>query len=198
MNAGDVRDRILNEAKHLFAHKGFGATSVREVVDAVGVTKPTLYYWFSNKDALFLEVVGAQVAMLRELVSQTLGGPGGAVDRLHAFVAAYIDAAVHDPDGVRLMMTVQHPNDAGQPEVDLLSVQQHTIDAVRDVLEGGRVDGAVREDVDPCVAALALLGAANMHIVAAVHGMGLPEDVVDRLLSTFLHGVARCTATPSS
>ncbi|MCA9571717.1 MAG: helix-turn-helix transcriptional regulator, partial [Myxococcales bacterium] len=40
MNETDARSRILAEATRLFGCKGFGATSVREVVDAAGVTKP--------------------------------------------------------------------------------------------------------------------------------------------------------------
>ena len=52
----ELRTRILREATRLFAEKGYAATSVREVVEASGCTKPALYYYFKSKDALFLEV----------------------------------------------------------------------------------------------------------------------------------------------
>ena len=38
------KERILIAAATLFANKGYAGTSVREIVEAAGVTKPTLYY----------------------------------------------------------------------------------------------------------------------------------------------------------
>lgn len=186
----DVRSRILLAATRLFGQRGFGATSVREVVDAAGVTKPTLYYWFENKDALFVQCVQAKVEELRAIVQESFSGPGPLASRLERFVDRYIDRALADEDGVRLMMTVQHPVDDGQPEVDLFSVQTENIVAITEVIDAGRGDGSVRPDVDPVLVALSLLGSANMHVLAALHGMPLPDDLAARIVRHFLHGVA--------
>jgi TetR/AcrR family transcriptional regulator len=40
----EVRKRLLKAALELFTKKGFAATSVREIVEIAGVTKPVLYY----------------------------------------------------------------------------------------------------------------------------------------------------------
>ena len=45
-------DRILQVAIILFAQKGYEATSTREIVEAAGVTKPMLYYYFGSKEGL--------------------------------------------------------------------------------------------------------------------------------------------------
>lgn len=52
-----ARERILREATRLFGHAGYAGASVREVVEAAGVTKPTLYYYFKNKEDLFRQAV---------------------------------------------------------------------------------------------------------------------------------------------
>ena len=42
-------DRILKKALELFSEKGYDATSVREICEAAGITKPTLYYFYGSK-----------------------------------------------------------------------------------------------------------------------------------------------------
>lgn len=51
------RDRLLLAAQKLFAIKGYRGTGVQEIVEAVGVTKPTLYYYFGSKAGLYRTLV---------------------------------------------------------------------------------------------------------------------------------------------
>ncbi|MGC6458739.1 MAG: TetR/AcrR family transcriptional regulator [Akkermansiaceae bacterium] len=53
----DTEDRLFEEALTLFATQGFAATSVREIIEAVGLSKPVLYYYFDNKIDLFTKLV---------------------------------------------------------------------------------------------------------------------------------------------
>lgn len=48
----DNRANILNCALQLFASKGYDGVGVQEIVDAAGVTKPTLYHYFGSKGGL--------------------------------------------------------------------------------------------------------------------------------------------------
>ena len=45
-------EKILQVAMGFFAQKGYEATSTREIVEAAGVTKPMLYYYFGSKEGL--------------------------------------------------------------------------------------------------------------------------------------------------
>ena len=47
-----TRDHILIVALELFATKGFGATSIREVAEKVGITKSSIYGHFANKEQI--------------------------------------------------------------------------------------------------------------------------------------------------
>ena len=49
-----MRDRILSEAMHLAASRGFEATSIQAIADAVGIRKQSLLYHFSSKEILHL------------------------------------------------------------------------------------------------------------------------------------------------
>ena len=48
-----IRERIAEVATRLFCEKGFGQTTVSEIVARAGVTKPVLYYYFGSKAGLF-------------------------------------------------------------------------------------------------------------------------------------------------
>ncbi len=47
-----VARHIARTAARLFAERGYDATSVREIVEAAGVAKPTMYYYFRSKEGL--------------------------------------------------------------------------------------------------------------------------------------------------
>ncbi len=52
-----VKELVLKSAAALFNRKGYTATTVREIVAAVGVSKPVLYYYFGSKEGIFFELM---------------------------------------------------------------------------------------------------------------------------------------------
>lgn len=57
----DMHGRILTVAKTLFRQKGYASVSISDIVIAVGVTKPTLYHYFSDKETLYTEILVAMM-----------------------------------------------------------------------------------------------------------------------------------------
>jgi AcrR family transcriptional regulator len=53
----DTRERILAAARELFAEKGMQKTSLQEIADRLGVTKPALYYHFGSREELLRSIV---------------------------------------------------------------------------------------------------------------------------------------------
>lgn len=59
MAAGDMQQvneaetKLLRSALTLFSEKGYEGTSIREIIEGAGVTRPVLYYYFENKEDLF-------------------------------------------------------------------------------------------------------------------------------------------------
>ena len=76
---------LLSAAGELFARKGYSGTSVREIVAAAGVTKPVLYYYFRNKEGLYLELFREPFVKLATILDEVSNGPGGATKRLRQF-----------------------------------------------------------------------------------------------------------------
>ncbi|MFM8766899.1 MAG: TetR/AcrR family transcriptional regulator [Rubrivivax sp.] len=66
----DQRAQILKAAADLFARKGYTAATLNEVAAASGVSKATLYHYFSDKHALLEDIVRSHVARLEQLTEQ--------------------------------------------------------------------------------------------------------------------------------
>lgn len=189
MSENEVRERILCEATSLFARKGYGSTTVREVVEAAGVTKPSLYYWFENKEALFLEAVRHQMAMLNGVVEGAVKADGPVTDRIGAFVRGYLEGAQKHADGVKLLITVTHPS-PNEPQVDVMSVHRRNFESLVGLVIEGQQNGEIHAVLDPKDVVFALLGITNMYVKALLFGDPLPGDYEERIMRIFLRGVA--------
>lgn len=53
----NAKERLLAGAIELFNRKGYAGTTVREIVAAANVTKPVLYYYFANKEGIYLALM---------------------------------------------------------------------------------------------------------------------------------------------
>ena len=87
------RETILARAAALFARRGYTATSMNEVAEACGVSKPALYHYVRDKHELLVEIAESHIGRLLALVEEVDGArlaPEARLRRLiEAFLAAY-------------------------------------------------------------------------------------------------------------
>lgn len=91
------RDQIRAAAAALFARLGYTAATMSDVAAASGVSKATLYHYFSDKHALLEDIVSSHVARLEQLIEQPLPQPPShlllpADARLRDLVARFMQA----------------------------------------------------------------------------------------------------------
>src|SRR5947199_8994688 len=98
---GEVARGIARAAARLFAERGYDATSVREIVEAAGVTKPTLYYHFGSKEGLAQALLTVPLTGLLEALGAIVAGPGDPIDVLARTVEAHFAFCRDDPDRAR-------------------------------------------------------------------------------------------------
>ncbi|MBG9588545.1 TetR/AcrR family transcriptional regulator [Cytobacillus firmus] len=51
-----MKEKITEKSIRLFDQKGFSETSIQDIVDSLGVTKGTFYYYFSSKEQLLMDI----------------------------------------------------------------------------------------------------------------------------------------------
>lgn len=69
-----TRERLVDEMARLVQTKGFNSTSINDVIQAVGIKKGTLYYYFSGKDELGLAVLERDRNDFLKFLDQHLSG----------------------------------------------------------------------------------------------------------------------------
>ena len=61
-----TRDEILEAATQIFGQKGFHATSMQDIAEAVNLQKASLYYHISSKQEILVEVLDRAIDVLTE------------------------------------------------------------------------------------------------------------------------------------
>jgi TetR/AcrR family transcriptional regulator, cholesterol catabolism regulator len=70
-----MKSKIINTSILLFEKKGFSQTSIQDIVDALGVTKGTFYYYFSSKEELLMDIHLQYIDDLLKRQNLILSGP---------------------------------------------------------------------------------------------------------------------------
>lgn len=70
MSTSETRQRLLNVARSLFAHKGLEATTMNDIATESGRGRRTLYTYFRNKEEIYYAVIGAELARLSEKMDE--------------------------------------------------------------------------------------------------------------------------------
>lgn len=94
--------KIVAAASHLFMQRGYKAVSIGDIVKAAEITRPTLYYYFADKEELFVQMGLRVMAEMGERLRAALAAPGGPAERLRAM------AAVLMGDGDKDMRMMRH------------------------------------------------------------------------------------------
>jgi AcrR family transcriptional regulator len=68
----DQREAILARAAHLFATRGYSATSMNEVAEACGLSKATLYHYYRDKYALLFSIADSHVERLQRIAADAV------------------------------------------------------------------------------------------------------------------------------
>ena len=113
-----THERILAEAAELFAQRGYGATSTRDISAAVGIRQPSLFHHFANKAALFTAIaVEGFDRLADDLVAADGAVPAGspAVDRIRAIARRYLRFATSHRGHFEVMWRTDllHADDPG-------------------------------------------------------------------------------------
>ena len=179
-----TRDRIQTEAARLFLASGYHGVSMREVAEAVGVTKPALYHHYADKEALFLAMLDGALATLARLVEHA-GEQQGIRAQLDTLIRDLLDTAPEQRVGLQLASELRHvsPERRAAFETEYRRVWMGGLTALIDAAVGR---GELRTDLPPAALTLALL--ALMYPLVSGPGARQPQQTAQALLSVYLDG----------
>jgi len=181
--SGDqLRDEILDATTDLLMETGHEkAVSIRSVAQRVGVTPPSIYLHFADKDALLDAVCGRYFERLDDVMQQVAAEQPSTIDRLRAQGLAYVRFATQTPELYRIA-TMGESRPGSDVDVALnSSAFAHMRNTIELLIEEG-----VYPAGDPTVAALELWtvahGVASLLISRPYLPFGDADEFADRVM----------------
>lgn len=173
-DAERTRAEILAVATREFADKGYDGARVDEIAAKTSTTKRMLYYYFGNKEKLYIAVLEQAYAGIRAL-EQTLDvdhlDPAEAMRKLAELTFDHHEA---HPDFIRLV-TIENIHRAEHiaRSSALSGLANPALEVLTRILERGRAAGLFRRDVDPLdvhmmISAYCVFRTANRHTWNAI------------------------------
>ncbi|MEA5362576.1 TetR/AcrR family transcriptional regulator [Amycolatopsis sp., V23-08] len=155
-----VENELYEHATRLFAERGFAGTSLQDIADALGITRPALYYYVRSKEELLAKLVTEVTdGPLEELAALAARDDADPVRKLRGIVEIIVGRRVRQPERFRLLIR----SEAELP-AELTEAYDQSRRAVLKTI-AGVVDDGVRagrfRPVDSRVAALGVLGMCN-------------------------------------
>ena len=147
----DRRSDILASAAELFARKGVGATTVREIADAVGMLSGSLYHHFESKDAIVAEILAGYLRAIQDRYAAVLASGKGPADSLHDLVVTSLQVASEQPQATTIYQN-ERPYLRERPRfADVLAGAADIQRTWLLVIEKGVAEGTFRADIAPRV-----------------------------------------------
>ncbi len=193
---GSTRMRLFQAAAELFSQKGYTATSVNEIVEAAGVTKPALYYHFGNKEGLYLKMLEEASRDLELEIQQAVATPGDAVTRIRTLCDRLMEMVITHLALVRLMHAMYYGPPQGAPYFDFEAVHQQVLQATVKLVEEGIREGSIRTG-DPTDIAWVILGVTStcMDLQLCHADIAPGREGLQRLLKLIGTGIATSEST---
>jgi AcrR family transcriptional regulator len=152
------RDAVVRAAAREFNARGYHNTSLDDIATALGVTKPTVYYYVANKEQLLFECFREGLQRIREVVIAVERSDRPARERLNTLLRGYATAVASE---YGWCMVRAHEHDLGSELGRQINVLKSEIDlGLRRLLREGVADGSIGP-CDPKIAAFAMAGALN-------------------------------------
>jgi len=186
-----IREELMRAALKLFTQRGYSATTVRELVEEAGVTKPVLYYYFRSKEGLFLELMRTHFGRLEAMVDVYRKGEGSVRSRLMAMLDKGFSYVQRDCDFIRLMHAVYFGPPGEAPYFDFDAYHQRYHDLITRLLEEGIEGGEFRPGNAGDMAWI-VLGTVEIAIEDQICSQAsrIDREVLRRLLDLVFDGLA--------
>jgi AcrR family transcriptional regulator len=185
---GSKRVAVIRMAARAFDERGYHNTSLDDVAAALGVTKPTIYYYVASKEQLLFECFLAGLEPIRGALRRADEMPGSGRDRLREVVRDYAIAIASEYGWC--MVRAEHQDLGPELSAQVRTLKSEIDRGIRRLLQAGINDGSIAVG-DTKLAAFAIAGALNW--IAHWYRAGrtlTPGEVAEAFVEFLEHGLA--------
>ena len=183
------RAELVAAAARLFSERGYHGTSMRDLGEALGLQRGSLYAHIVSKEDLLFDVVdeGAERFLARGRAAA--GAPTPATDRLRTFLTGHIETAIEHLDAATVFLNEWRYLSDGK-RADIEAKRDRYEEMLRSIIEDGIASGEFRADADVRFTVLLVLSAGNWVYEWYRPGGELgPRDIADRFSDLIVRGL---------
>lgn len=186
----DNRGHIMSIALQQFAQYGYDAAGVQQIVDAAGVTKPTLYHYFGSKRGLLEAIVEERSAALTQRVEQATAYQGDITKSITQTVEAFFGFAQEQPVFYRMMLSLWFSPPSAEYTPVVLARFQHLFGCIEAMFKAASKDHGNMRGREQRYAA-SLRGLIDTYIGLALQDRVKLNDsqLVYQIVHQFMHGI---------
>lgn len=184
--------RLLTSALTLFSEKGYDATSIREIIEKAGVTRPVLYYYFVNKEDLFKRLVDQCFTDMAAEFGRVAATPGTCREKLVALMAAGFAFVEHSPETIRLILHIFFSPPRQGPKLNKNDLwYSYRFKHIVTIMEEGIASGDLGPG-DAQTLAWVFSGIMDMHVMTKTNlpDAHLTPELAEGLVDLFIAGAA--------
>ena len=187
--------QIRLAASRLFVEQGYDGTSMQDIADAVGLTKPGLYHFVESKEDLLSAIVDAGVERLEREVIEPARAIKDPEARLAAMIRLHVDNISHVESDLGNPVTALVENLIGLSDERRLEMEgrlRQVFEVIRGALEELKAQGRLADGLDPTVSAFSIIGMVMWTNRWRRPGGRLSAAAVaDGIVALALHGVLK-------
>ncbi len=188
----DTKQHILAEAERLFATHGYDGVSMREIAEACHLTKANIYYYFEDKESLYVEVLEADMHALMLTLEQASEQGKTCREKITYITQAFMQ--LMNEKNTLILMTMRSFGGL-EREIRGLVRRYRTemLRPIRDVLDEGVQRGEIIA-VDTNLASVMLVG--MLAVFLAPRLLEIPFETTEheigpRAVQVFFDGIAK-------
>lgn len=186
------RIKITQALKLLLERKEFGAVTTAEIAKQAGVTEALIYKYFKDKRDLLHQILREYLEQYQVQVENDLKGIKGALNKLRKLIWSHINVyATNRVFAKILLLEVRsHPDYYKSETYDLVKIYS---DTVLRIIEEGVRNREIREDLDPKLIRLGIIGSIEQVCLSGVvfDREISPDDITENLCEFIFKGIER-------
>ncbi len=182
------RTQVLDRAIDVFRTRGYEATSIKDLVEAMEINRFTIYETFTDKHKLFLEALDQYQAKRRAVTADMFNQPGPRIPIIRTYLESIVEDSFSGGPSGCLIVNSAIELAKGDPETAQRASQHFILleEMFLEALQTARATGEIKTDKDLRALARFLLNTARgMRVVVSyTRDRAVMRDIIEVALST--------------
>jgi AcrR family transcriptional regulator len=189
----ETRQQVLRAGLKRFAHSGYAAASVQQIVNDARVSKPALYYYFRGKAGLFQALVNQAHDERYRLMEKAANSTGGLKNQLVEILTALFEYFGENRELMRIAFATAFAAPGEVPKELCYSDKcERNFEFIHGLIRQGLAVGALDKRFDSRELAYGFYGQLNAYLVTqlVMPDVRLNRQTAERIVELFLVGAA--------